>query len=52
MHGLVDSIVDDITPEEAEDEGAGGNEVEDGDLDPANVEREAENLHAGKVYQI
>ena len=39
---LGDSIVYDITTDEAEDEGAGCQEVEDGDLDLANCEGEAQ----------
>ena len=44
LESLVDSIVYDITPEETEDEGAGGKEVKNGDLDLPNSEGEAEHF--------
>ena len=44
---LLYSIVNDIAPEETEDEGAGREEVEDGDLDLPNSEGEAEKVEAG-----
>ena len=50
MESLVDSIVYDITPEETEDEGAGGKEVKNGDLDLPNSEGEAEHLQAERKY--
>ena len=44
LKSLGDSIVDDISPKDAEDEGTGCKEVEDGDFDPTNHERKAEYL--------
>ena len=44
---LLYSIVNDIAPEETEDEGAGDKEMEDGDLDLANSEGEAEKVETG-----
>ena len=41
-------IVDDVTPQKTEDDGAGGKKMEDGDLDFANVEWKAENIEAGQ----
>ena len=49
MKSLGDSIVDYISPQDGEDEGTGCKEVEDGDFDPANHERKAENLQAGNT---
>ena len=38
---IVDAAEDDIAPEEGEDDGAGEQEVEEGDLDPSNLDRKA-----------
>ena len=37
----VDAAVDEVAPEEGEDDGAGEQEVEEGDLDPSNLDRKA-----------
>lgn len=41
MHGSHHGAVDEVAPEDAEDHGAGEEEVEHGDLQSADVEREA-----------
>ena len=45
------TIINDITPEETEDEGAGGEEVEDGDLDLANIKWKTEHLETKKLIR-
>ena len=50
MESVADSTVNDITPEETEDEGARNKEVENSDLDLTNSEGEAEHLQAEKKF--
>ena len=52
MKSVGDSIVDDISPQDAKDESTGCKKVEDGDFDPANHERKAENLQTGNAIMI